>query len=201
VDKFNAKSKAAYNKKADDYENTYDGRVTQRFKLLLAEHIDLQANQSVLDVACGTGSLLALLNKKKPIKGYGIDLADRMVKNAAANNPNMEFYVAGCEAIPFPDASMDIITVCSSYHHFPDVKAFASEARRVLRPNGKLYIADMYLPALLRVIVNPFVPLSSAGDVRFYSPKEILRNFESFGFEKAGDVKIHGHIQIVSMKK
>ena len=197
---FNAKSKAAYNAKADDYENSREGRFTREFQRLLVECVALQGNQSALDVACGTGSLLALLSKKTPIKGYGIDLADQMIKKARTNNPSMEFQAAGCEAIPFPDSSMDIITVCAAYHHFPDTNAFAKEARRALRPNGYLHIAEIYLPTVLRVIANPFVPLMPDGDVRFYSPNQIARNFEPFGFIRA-DVKIFGHVQIVSMRK
>jgi ubiquinone/menaquinone biosynthesis C-methylase UbiE len=203
MNKFNDKSKAAYNKKADDYDNTHDGRFTQKFKRLLVENIVLTDNYNtlnVLDVACGNGSLLSLLNKKKPIKGFGVDISDQMIKNASAKNPDMEFRAAGCEAIPFADNSMDLITVSSSYHHFPDVTAFAKEAKRLLKPNGKLYIAEVYLPDFLRLICNPFVPLSKAGDVRFYSPNEIVNNFKPFGFEKT-DVKISENVQIVSMQK
>ena len=113
----------------------------------------------------------------------------------------MEFHVAGCERIPYPDASMDAITVCAAYHHFPDVGAFAKEAGRVLKPGGVIYLADMYVPSLIKILVNPFVPLLfKGGDVRFYSPKEILRNFYRHGFSEA-DVKITGTLQIVTMRK
>jgi len=197
---YNEKSKSAYNKKADNYDDTADGRFTYKFKQLLVSEIALQEKDNVLDVACGNGSLLALLNKQKNINGFGIDIADRMIKNAAASNPSMEFHVSGCEAMPFEAGTMDVITVCAAYHHFPDVAAFAREASRVLKPRGRLYIADVYIPAILRIIVNPFVPLSKAGDVKFYSPQEMINNLKQFGFEKA-DIKISGHIQIVSMRK
>jgi ubiquinone/menaquinone biosynthesis C-methylase UbiE len=167
---------------------------------LLVENIVLVDNFNVLDVACGNGSLLSLLNKQKPINGYGVDISDQMIVNAIAKNPDMVFHVAGCEAIPFGDDSMDIITVCAAYHHFPDIVAFAKEAKRILKLNAKLYIAEVYLPAFLRFICNPFIPLSKAGDVRFYSPKEIINNFKPFGFEEI-DIKISDNIQIVSMKK
>ena len=197
---FNDKSRTAYNLEADDYENSREGRFTREFQLLLLETIALEKGQSVLDVACGNGSLLARLNKKKPINGFGIDLADQMIKNAATNNPGMEFYTSGCETIPFPDGSMDVITVCAAYHHFPDTSAFARGASRVLKSSGRLYIAEVYLPSLLRVLANPFVPLSKDGDVKFYSPKQIVNTFKPFGFERA-DVKRHGHIQIVALQK
>ena len=197
---FNAKSKAAYNEKADNYDNTHDGRFTRRFKQLLVSEAELCENTTVLDVACGNGSLLAALNNKTPIIGFGIDIADRMIKNAAANNPDMTFRVSGCESIPFGECSMDVITVCAAYHHFPDTQAFAKEAKRVLRPSGAIYIADVYLPSVPRFVINPFVPLSRAGDVRFYSPKEIAGNFEQYGFETV-ETKVVGHVQIVVAKK
>ena len=197
---FNEKSKLAYNKKADNYDNTPEGRFTRNFQRLLVSEIELPHNGSILDVACGNGSLLAALNAKTPINGYGIDIAEQMVQNAATNNPSMEFHTAGCEAIPFGDCSMDVITVCSAYHHFPDTAAFAREAKRILKPQGKVYVAEIYLPSVVRFLTNPFVPLSSEGDVRFYSPKEICKNFERFGFVRE-IVKSFGHVQIVAMKK
>ena len=197
---FNEKSRAAYNQMADHYDSSHDGRFTQQFKELLCAMIPLRENCDVLDVACGNGSLLAALNRQKPINGFGIDIADRMIKNAAANNPGMEFHVSGCEAMPFQDGAMDMITVCAAYHHFPDVKAFAREAQRILRSKGSMYIAEVYLPSVLRIILNPLVPLSKSGDVRFYSPKKIAATFKRVGFEEI-EVKRSGHIQIVSMQK
>ena len=72
---FNSKSRAAYNEKANNYDNTRDGRFTLNFKRLLLSEIEIPPNVNVLDVACGNGSLLAALNEKTPIKGHGIDIA------------------------------------------------------------------------------------------------------------------------------
>ena len=196
---FNDKSKATYNRIANDYENTFDGRFTQKFKRLLTENIELSENINLLDVACGNGSLLSLLNRQNKLKGFGVDISERMIENAIANNPTMEFRVAGCEAIPFEDNTMDIITVCAAYHHFPDVKAFASESKRLLKKGGMVYIAEIYLNAFLRFVCNPFVPLSKAGDVKFYSPAQISGNFSQFGFKKM-DVILSNGVQVISMQ-
>ena len=197
---FNVKSKTAYNKIADDYDNSFDGKFTQKFKRLLAGNIHLEENSRVLDVACGNGSLLAFLNKQQALNGFGIDISDRMIKNAAGNNPDMEFQVADCEAIPFEDNTMDIITVCAAYHHFPDVKTFAREVKRVLKINGMIYIAEVHLNAFLRLVCNPFLPFSKAGDVKFYSPNQIVDNFSQFGFKKT-DAILSSGVQIISMQK
>ena len=129
-----------------------------------------------------------------------MDVSEEMIKASSAKYPSMEFQVAGCEKLPFDDCSIDIITVSAAYHHFPDVDSFAGEAERVLKPGGVLYIADVYLHWLLRLIVNPFVPLSRAGDVRFYSPDEINQNFTKRSFEPLG-VKEDGRIQLVMLRR
>jgi ubiquinone/menaquinone biosynthesis C-methylase UbiE len=66
---FNEKSKAAYNKKADHYDDTFDGRFTRNFKNLLLSAVSLRENSNVLDVACGNGSLLAAFHRQTPITG------------------------------------------------------------------------------------------------------------------------------------
>ena len=198
---FNERSRAAYNAKADDYDNSREGQFTHGLQQLLLSQIRWSENQSFLDVACGNGSLLASINERKPIRGYGIDISDRMIANAIKKNPGMDFRVAGCEKIPAADSSMDIITVCAAYHHFPDTAAFAKEAKRVLVPGGMVYVADMYISPFLRFTLNPFVPLLLRdGDVRMYSPKGIRRNFERLGFEGVSSI-VEGNIQVVSVRK
>lgn len=197
---FNEYSKATYDSKSDHYDRTFDGKFTKSFKDMLCNNMTIKENSVVLDIACGNGILLKMLSEKQAIQGHGIDISDGMIKNAIKNCDNMTFKVAGCESIPFGSGLFDIITVCASYHHFPDAKSFASEASRVIKGDGYLYIAEVYLPTLLRVILNPFVPLSKAGDVKFYSPDEIVSNFEAYGFRRHS-VVILGHIQIVCMQK
>ena len=198
---YGERSRAAYNEKADGYDNSREGQFTHRIHQLLLPMLNWQSGQSILDVACGTGSLLAAMNARKQIRGFGIDISERMIELAKARNPGMEFHVSGCESVPCPDESMDIITVCAAYHHFPDVRAFAKEAGRVLKPGGLIYVADMYVPSFVKALVNPFVPLLfKGGDVRFYSPKEICRNFGRHGFSET-DVKTTSNLQIVTMRK
>lgn len=124
----------------------------------------------------------------------------KMVEQAKLLNPDMHFYVADCEQLPFDANTIDIMTVCAAFHHFPDIEKFADEAKRTLKPGGTLYIAEVYLPAVLRVICNPFVRLSKAGDVKFYAPKEITALFEKRGFS-AQNVLIDDMTQLVVLRK
>ena len=95
---------------------------------------------------------------------------------------------------------IDIITVCAAFHHFPNIQKFAEEAERVMKKGGILYIAEVYLPTILRVICNPFLKFSRAGDVKFYSSNEIVSLFENNGFVKK-DIEIDGKVQIVKLQR
>ena len=190
----------AYNKKASNYDETLDGRFTEKFKNLLRENINISDNDSILDVGCGNGTLLSKIADAKKINGFGIDISPQMIENAKIRHPQFEFIASGCEKIPFSDNSMDIVTVCAAYHHFPNVNAFALEAKRLIKPDGNLYIADIYLPALIRPIANILLPFSKDGDVKFYSCNEITDTFSNAGFCFVRVVK-KGHIQIVQLQR
>lgn len=198
--KYSEKSRESYNKIADHYDDTFEGRYTLDFKHLLMKEIEAEPGNCALDVACGNGTLLSMLAGRFGITGYGTDISEKMIENARIRYLEMVFETAGCEKIPFEDHSFNLITVCAAYHHFPDVRAFASEAYRLLKTGGRIYIADIYYPDPIRFILNPFVPMSKAGDVKFYSPKEIIRTFQDAGLRYERLI-ISGHIQIVVFEK
>ena len=167
---------------------------------MLCEDVNINANDSVLDVACGNGRLLHMLSEKEKFSGYGVDISENMIEQARKLNPDMKFYVSGCEKLPFSLGEIDIMTVCAAYHHFPDVDAFAKEACRVIKNNGMLYIAEINLPSIIRYICNPLIKFSKAGDVKIYSSKEIVELFESNGFRVKG-IKISGIVQLIILQK
>lgn len=198
--KYERRSVRSYQKKADHYDDTFDGRFTREFKELLLRTIQIPTGGKLLDVACGNGRLLEMLSKKRDFTGFGVDISGKMVENARRLNPSMVFAQAGCDALPFEDAFFDILTVCAAYHHFPDVAGFAREAFRVMKPNSALHIAEVYYPPLIRALCNPLIHFSPAGDVRFYAPDEIIEVLEEAGFRRKASLQ-HGHIQIVSVNK
>ena len=141
-----------------------------------------------------------MLNEKYAFKGYGVDISEEMIIRARRVNPDMTFFVGECESLPFQGGDIDVMTVCAAFHHFPNVKAFAKEAGRVLKSGGTLCIGECYLPGVLRILCNPFVRFSRAGDVRFYSPGEISALFVRHGFV-IKNVIIEGNRQIILMQK
>jgi ubiquinone/menaquinone biosynthesis C-methylase UbiE len=113
----------------------------------------IKADDSVLDVGCGTGEV-TLLAKTRAKHGsvYGIDPAPEMIavarKKAARKRLEIDFRVGVIEALPFPDSSIDVVTSSLMMHHLPEnlkVRGLA-EIHRVLKPGGRLLIADFMRP-------------------------------------------------------
>lgn len=200
MNRFEQRSKTAYDRKAADYDSSFEGKYTERFKTLLLCEVPIKNGDRVLDVACGNGRLLNMFAARNAIDGYGIDLSDNMIQQAKLLNPEMQFATGTCDQIPFADQAFDVITVCAAYHHFPHVNRFASEAHRLLKSGGTIFIAEVYYSPLVTALCNPFVPLMKDGDVRFYTPREIIRTLSEAGFQDTA-YSTNGNIQLVRATK
>jgi ubiquinone/menaquinone biosynthesis C-methylase UbiE len=113
----------------------------------------IEPGDTVLDVGCGTGDV-TLLAKTRAGEGvvYGIDPAPEMIavarKKAAQKGLDIDFRVGVIESLPFPDASIDVVTSSLMMHHLPeDLKVHGlAEIYRLLKPGGRLLIADFMRP-------------------------------------------------------
>lgn len=190
----------SYDKKVNEFDNSYEGQFTLPFNRKLAEIVQIPEGGRLLDIAFGSGRLLKMLRQTRTFDGYGTDISEGMVQAARRNIPDMTFCAAPCDKLPFDDSFFNVVTVCTAFHHFPDVKAFAREVHRVLAPGGRVYIAEVYLPSFLRVLVNPFVRLDPSGDVKLYSPKEIEKLLTGNGFTTEPTM-VEGKIQVVTAIK
>jgi ubiquinone/menaquinone biosynthesis C-methylase UbiE len=101
----------------------------------------------VLDVACGPG-FLTMTFAAHAARAIGCDateafLALARVEAARRRLGNVVFTGGDVAALPFADASFDVVACRAAFHHFPQPGRVLAEMRRVVRPGGRLVVADM----------------------------------------------------------
>lgn len=125
----------------------------RRLRKMTVDQALIEPGDHVLDVGCGTGEV-TLLAKTRAGDGavYGIDPAPEMIavarNKATRKGLEVDFRVGVIEDLPFPDSSLDVVTSSLMMHHLPDdlkVPGLA-EVYRVLRPGGRLLVADFARP-------------------------------------------------------
>ncbi|WP_432991107.1 class I SAM-dependent methyltransferase [Dactylosporangium sp. CA-233914] len=103
----------------------------------------------VLDAGTGPGLVpLAIARAAPGLRVDGVDLSAAMVERArrgaaaAGLAGRVTFTVADVAALPFADATFDLVVSTMSLHHWADPAAGVHELRRVLRPGGRMWIYD-----------------------------------------------------------
>ena len=104
----------------------------------------LRADEVVLDLGCGTGSLTAVLLGKLGERGrvVAVDISPAMLAQARAkiSDERVSWHVGDVCALPVEDASIDRVLCYSVWPHFDDYAAAIREIERVLRPGGQLHV-------------------------------------------------------------
>ena len=111
----------------------------------LCEAIDLRSNQRVLDVAAGNGNAtLAAARRFAEVVStdYVAALLERGRERANADHLAVTFKEADAEALPFDDASFDVVLSTFGVMFTPNQAQAAQEMLRVVRPGGKIGLAN-----------------------------------------------------------
>jgi ubiquinone/menaquinone biosynthesis C-methylase UbiE len=112
---------------------------------MLCEAVDLRSNQRVLDVAAGNGNAtLAAARRFAEVVStdYVGALLDRGRERAEADCLPITFQEADAEALPFADASFDVVLSTFGVMFTPNQQQAANELMRVCRPGGKIGMAN-----------------------------------------------------------
>ena len=100
-----------------------------------------------LDCGCGLGGAAMLASREREVAVTGLNLHPDQVRaakeEAIRQGSTARFVEGNAQDMPFPDDSFDAIYCIESALHYPDKMAFLREARRVLRPGGRVAVCDI----------------------------------------------------------
>lgn len=134
------------------------------------------SNRRVLEVGCGAGVGLGCLSGSAALV-VGADIDERNCATAAGTYAGAEhLHVTRLDAtaLPFQDASFDVVLLFEAIYYLPDVPRFFCEAKRVLRPAGLLLISSVN-PEWTGFNRSPF-------SKRYYAACELGKELEAAGF-------------------
>ena len=120
----------------DNFQECPDG-----VKRALLERSGISRGARVLDVACGTGAITAVLHDLTGEKVKGVDLSGEMIKVASRKFSSCDW--AEFEHVDFLDMNeeaFDFVVIYNAYPHFLDVDALCRKAHAMLKQGGRLII-------------------------------------------------------------
>lgn len=152
-----------------------EGRISRKVIGLL----ELEGEERVLDVGCGTGTFTIEIAKRlrqgHESMAIGIDAAPKMIARARKKSKeiaNVSFEVAAAQGLPFEDGFFDIAVSAFFFHHigFELKKMALRQIWRVLKKNGILIIVDVDVPT------NIFGALCAWSGYLLFQQEEIREN-------------------------
>lgn len=153
--------------------------------------LGLEPGMRIADVGAGTGLFVEPFAKAVGREGrvYAVDIAPRFVEHIRdrarrSGLTHVEAVLSTEESVALPEASVDVVFLCDTYHHFEDPQIMLRSIHRSLRSGGRLAVIDFErIPGVSREWI--------LGHVR--AGKKVFRSeIEAEGFAFLDEIKIDG---------
>jgi malonyl-CoA O-methyltransferase len=153
----------AYDRWAPIYD-AYDNPMVCMASEIVERSTEPVAGLRVFEFGCGTGRNLETFSRKGAASVSGCDLSSGMLALAArrGNWPLLRHDMR--EPVPLPNHSFDLVLFCLTLEHLSDLHAPLADARRLLRPDGRIHIVE----------IHPFMSLTGAA-ARFTDARSDVR--------------------------
>ncbi|MFO7879799.1 MAG: methyltransferase domain-containing protein [Bacteroidales bacterium] len=123
-----------------------------RYGIQLYDHVVRKSKtegKDIIEIGSGRGGGASFVTRyHKPSKYVAVDISEKIIKfcNSHYDVPGLEFVQGKAESLPLESNSFDIAVNVESSRCYTSKQAFFNEVKRVLRPGGKLLLADMIEP-------------------------------------------------------
>lgn len=131
--------------RARDWAEVQEGQCVAAYRAVL-DRAQVSSSTRHLDVGCGAG-MAAQLSASRGARVAGIDAAEPLLAIARERTPAGDFRQGDIEALPFADASFDLVTGFNSFQYAGSAAQALREAGRVTRPGGMIVIMTWGDPA------------------------------------------------------
>lgn len=172
-----------YDKLASEYDSRWASYITATLRETL-KRLDIKPTDRLLDIGCGTGSLLQAISLKYPsVNLIGVDLSREMLTVACHKQSTKSSLVTGhAQYLPFHSGSFDIVVSCNAFHYWRKPEACLSEIARVLKPYGKIVITDWCDDYIVCRICDFYLRMFNRAHFRTYGRNACERLLRNTGY-------------------
>ena len=167
----------------------------------VVDRLRLTADDSLLDVCCGGGSLLHIALQTVP-HAAGLDHSPDMVELTRANNAEavearlLDVQQGDARTLPWPDGSFTAVANANALFFIPEPTRFLREVHRVLEPGGRFAISTMVDRKLARMLCQPWAPAMA-----LYTDGELAQMLRDAGFTAVEVYSPDGFVQVAYGEK
>jgi ubiquinone/menaquinone biosynthesis C-methylase UbiE len=166
----------SYDRLAPVYDRLWQ-RYLARTIMLVDQWTPLAGDETVLDVACGTGLWAARVLQAHPQQRVvGVDRSVAMLRRAArrgAGYPHVAWQAGSATALPFASARFDVVVCASALHYFDDPHAAVAEMTRVLKLAGRVVILDWCRDGIAMQVLDRVLRRFEAAHRQTYTAAEL----------------------------
>ena len=189
-----------------DFQGKFEkeGREAFEHREAIVKACNIREGMQVADVGAGTGLFSRLFAPKVGVKGtvLAVDISEDFLKHIQEtsreqNLANIQTVLCKQDSVELPDASVDLVFTCDTYHHFEFPFKSLSSIHRALKPGGRLIVVDYHriegkstewvmghVRAGLDVVEKE---ITSSGFKRVGELKDILKENYLVEFEKVSE--------------
>ncbi len=195
----------------DFWANKYNKLWVQKYSLSptrrdiikeIKKIIQLDKSYCVLDMGCGTGQLIADMQrqfKDYNIKYTGVDISSKMIEVARSNNNTTTYYNCSVEDFSIEDKSFDIIVCSHSFPYYPNKDAVIMKFYSLLKDTGSLFLAQASANSTYDNIAMFFVKFTTSSAKYLSAQKIQMLIQDKFILKKLHKIKEKGYMPTICL--